>query len=314
MRAHVVLAALLLGGCVSKSKYADLETAYSALETKATAAEAAAEACRTQSSDDQAKLDKVQAFFKKRLDRAEELRDALKPLVTQGVLEVRMVNGQVTLGLASDVLFASGSATLSAQGRDYLTKVAAALAKRTEAGVRIEGHSDNLPISSKAFPSNWHLAAARSIAVVEVMVAAGLPADRVYAASFGDTRPIASNDDDDGRAQNRRIEVVLDNDLSSLPGFQLLAFKAESVLGVLKRNRKQSRTCMQAAAKNNVTIDGAVTLSITLADGKATGVTVTEDTTGQPKFSQCVADVVKGLDFTGVADGTHVQAMEFHEK
>ena len=86
----------------------------------------------------------------------------------------------------------------------------------------MEGHTDNVPIRTEQFPSNWELASARALTVLKTMVDAGLPAARVSAASFGDSKPTAGNDTTDGKALNRRIEIVVVPDLSSLPGFDEL--------------------------------------------------------------------------------------------
>jgi chemotaxis protein MotB len=87
---------------------------------------------------------------------------------------------------------------------------------------QVEGHTDNVPIRTEQFPSNWELASARALTVLKTMVDAGMPAARVSAASFGDSKPAASNDSSDGKAQNRRIEIVVVPDLSTLPGFEEL--------------------------------------------------------------------------------------------
>ena len=87
---------------------------------------------------------------------------------------------------------------------------------------QVEGHTDNVPIKTAQFPSNWELAAARALIVTKTMVEAGLPGERVSAASFGESKPAVSNDTPDGKAQNRRIEIVVVPDLSTLPGFDEL--------------------------------------------------------------------------------------------
>ena len=79
-----------------------------------------------------------------------------------------------------------------------------------------------MPIKSKRFPSNWEPAAARALNVVKVMVESGMSPGRVSAASYAEHRPATSNDTDTGRAQNRRIEIVVVPDLSNLPGAEEL--------------------------------------------------------------------------------------------
>ena len=87
---------------------------------------------------------------------------------------------------------------------------------------QVEGHTDNVPIASAKYPSNWELAAERSLTVVKSMVVGGLDAERVSAASFGEYKPSDTNRTAEGRAANRRIEIVVTPDLSELPGFEEL--------------------------------------------------------------------------------------------
>jgi chemotaxis protein MotB len=83
-----------------------------------------------------------------------------------------------------------------------------------------------VPIATAQYPSNWELASARAVNVLKAMVDSGLPSGRVSAASFGDSRPSVANDSPEGKAQNRRIEIIIVPDLSGLPGFDELQ-KAE---------------------------------------------------------------------------------------
>jgi chemotaxis protein MotB len=153
--------------------------------------------------------------------RAAEYRSVLakfKTLIDNGKLEAKIVDGRMVLQLQSDILFGSGSADLSKQGAATIREVGQLLGQIPERRFQVEGHTDNVPINTKAYPSNWELASARAINVVKEMVDAGLPAKRVSGASFADSRPTTSNETDKGRAHNRRIEIVIVPDLSDLPG------------------------------------------------------------------------------------------------
>lgn len=145
-----------------------------------------------------------------------------KSLIDAGKLKVKIVDGRMVVVLATDVLFSSGSASLSRDGKAAIAEVAQLLASIPERTFQVEGHTDNVPISTAQYPSNWELAAARAITVLKTMVEAGMPANRISAASFADSRPAASNDTPEGRAQNRRIEITIVPDLSALPGFDEL--------------------------------------------------------------------------------------------
>ena len=157
--------------------------------------------------------------------RIAEFRSLLarfQSLIDAGKLKVKIAYGRMVVELATNVLFASGSADLSPQGKSAIVEVSKVLATIPGRDFQVEGHTDNVPIKTSQYPSNWKLAAARSLTVVKTMVDAGLPPDRVSAASYGDWKPVQSNDTPDGRSGNRRIEIVVVPDLSSLPGFDEL--------------------------------------------------------------------------------------------
>lgn len=145
-----------------------------------------------------------------------------QPLIDSGKLKVKIVDGRMVVELASDILFASGSADLSTEGRSAIVEVSKVLATIPERQFQVEGHTDNVPIKNAQYPSNWELAAGRSLTVVKTMIEAGLPAARVSVASFGSEHPMVANDSDATRASNRRIEIVVVPDLSALPGFDEL--------------------------------------------------------------------------------------------
>ena len=114
--------------------------------------------------------------------------------------------------LESDILFASGSATLTAAGQKALSEVAAKI-KADYPGriVRIYGHTDSDPIvkSKKLWADNLDLSANRAMAVARYMIDRGIPAERVEPVAMGATRPVASNDTKAGKARNRRVEIVV---------------------------------------------------------------------------------------------------------
>lgn len=154
----------------------------------------------------------------KRLAEFKELTAKFSKLVNAGKLSVKMVNGRMTVALSTDILFSSGSAKLSADGTKSLKEVALLLKSLDGRKYQIEGHTDNIPISSEVYPSNWELASARAITVVKTMIDAGLPAEQVSAASYAETQPVSENTTPEGKKQNRRISIVIVPDLSGLPG------------------------------------------------------------------------------------------------
>lgn len=167
-------------------------------------------------------LEKRKAEADARVAEFRALIARFKALIDAGKLRVKIVDGRMVVELATDVLFSSGSAQLSNEGKKAIFEVAKVLASIPDRKFQVEGHTDNVPISTEQFPSNWELAAARSITVVKTMLVAGMPPPRIAAASFADVRPAVPNDTKEGKKANRRIEITLVPDLSSLPGFDEL--------------------------------------------------------------------------------------------
>jgi chemotaxis protein MotB len=167
-----------------------------------------------------ADLEKRRAQAEARVNEFKDLLAKFKTLIDAGKLKVKIVDGRMVVVLATDILFASGSATLSKDGKVAIAEVAQVLASIPKRNFQVEGHTDNVPISTQQFPSNWELAAFRATHVVKAMIEAGMPKERISAASFADTKPIGVNDMPEGKALNRRIEITIVPDLSSLPGFE----------------------------------------------------------------------------------------------
>lgn len=158
----------------------------------------------------------------KRVAEYRELLSRFKALIDSGKLRVRIIDGQMVVELATDVLFPSGSAVLSAPGKAAVTEVTSVLASIPERRFQIAGHTDNIPIRTDRYRSNWDLAFDRAHSVLAAMVEAGMPNARISASSYGEFRPTAPNDNDEGRAKNRRIEIIVVPDLSQLPGAEEL--------------------------------------------------------------------------------------------
>lgn len=143
--------------------------------------------------------------------RYQQLRTDLAAEVQMGLVELEREDNRITLRLASQGSFVSGSADLQRGFEALLNRVGSSLAK-SQGRVRVEGHTDNVPVAfSQRFNSNWDLSAARSAAVADFFVNnAGLSQANITVAGFADTRPIDTNNTAEGRARNRRIEVIID--------------------------------------------------------------------------------------------------------
>ena len=163
-----------------------------------------------------------QAEVEARIASFKALLDRFRPLIDTGKLKVQIVDGRMVLVLATDILFDKGSAELSEAGELAIADVTQVLASFPERSFQVEGHTDNDPIATKRYPSNWDLAADRALNVVKAMVKSGLSSNQISGSSYGEQKPVANNKDDEGKAQNRRIEIVILPDLSKLPGFDEL--------------------------------------------------------------------------------------------
>lgn len=163
------------------------------------------------------KVQEQQARAEERLDAFRKLNERFRTLVSAGALEVSFRNGQMVLQLPSEVLFGSGKADLSKAGKRALGEVLEVLKSFSERRFLVAGHTDNQPMRSRRFKSNWELSTARAVSVVQFMLAAGFAGQNLGAAGYGAFDPVAPNDTDANRAKNRRIEIILVPDLSELP-------------------------------------------------------------------------------------------------
>ena len=115
----------------------------------------------------------------------------------------------ITITMDENLLFRPGSARIRPASHQQLDRVAG-LIRQTESPVRIEGHTDNIPIKTRRYPSNWELSVARAVQVLRFLIDNGsIEPRRLSAVGYGAARPIANNDTPDNRARNRRVEIVL---------------------------------------------------------------------------------------------------------
>lgn len=189
-------------------------------EASARAAKLAAEMQATEA--ELLELRKQREATERRLAAFKELTEKFRSLVDTGKLKVTFRQGQMVLELPSGVLFDSGQAKLSDGGKSALQEILDVLKDFKGRRFLIAGHTDNIPVKSRKFANNWFLSTARAVSVVLYMVEeAQFDATSVAAAGYGEFAPVAANDTDEGRAQNRRIEIILVPDLSELPGLSV---------------------------------------------------------------------------------------------
>ncbi|WP_226686979.1 OmpA/MotB family protein [Stutzerimonas stutzeri] len=123
-------------------------------------------------------------------------------------IEVIVNDGSISFRISSEILFGSGRAELEDAGLDVIDRLVPTLAAGGHR-IIVEGHTDNLPIQTERFPSNWELSASRASSVVRYLQLAGIESTRLSATGYADTRPLADNGDDRGRASNRRVELIM---------------------------------------------------------------------------------------------------------
>lgn len=144
---------------------------------------------------------------------ARDLLSALSPLVSQGKVRVTQAARGITVEINASLLFAPGGAGLSEQSVEALAAVAKVLREDTHA-IEVEGHTDNTPIASAAYPSNFELSSARASSVVRLFIERGVAPQRLTAIGHAANLPVDSNDTPEGRLRNRRVHVMI---LSNLP-------------------------------------------------------------------------------------------------
>jgi chemotaxis protein MotB len=191
-----------------------LRSQIAALNEVLEASEAQSEADQVQITELGARLNaalaaKVQELSRYRSEFFEKLVQVLSERTDIIIVGDRFV-------LPSELLFESGSADISPEGRPELDKIAALIIELSgeipddvEWVLRVDGHTDNVPIATNQFPSNWELSTARATSVVRYLVSRGVAPDHLAAAGFGEFQPIADANNEDGRRQNRRIEFKL---------------------------------------------------------------------------------------------------------
>ena len=119
--------------------------------------------------------------------------------------------------LGDQILFDPGKTELKKDGEDALRQVTDVLKEIPNRNFQVAGHTDNIPIKSKRFRSNWDLSTARAVEVVNFMIASGMEPKRLSAAGYADQSPVAGNDTTENKAKNRRIEITLVPNLDDLP-------------------------------------------------------------------------------------------------
>jgi chemotaxis protein MotB len=146
---------------------------------------------------------------KRRLNEvSDEFQRALQPFVESQLVGIKKHDFWVELEMNSELLFASGKAELSNKAIPVLQKVAEVV-RGVPNVINVEGYTDDVPISTGIYPSNWDLSSARATSVVKELVKNNIPSTRLSSVGYGEFHPIADNKDEEGRFKNRRVVLVL---------------------------------------------------------------------------------------------------------
>ncbi|GFZ86092.1 flagellar motor protein MotD [Dyella caseinilytica] len=152
-------------------------------------------------SDEQQNLERIR----------NEVERALQPLIDKNLVVVRRTPNWLEIEIRTDILFPSGVATLSPSANQVLTNLGKILAPFTNP-LRVEGYTDDVPIDTAVYPSNWELSAARAASVARLFTEHGVDPERLGIVGWGQYRPAADNENEDGRNKNRRVLVVVLSD------------------------------------------------------------------------------------------------------
>lgn len=250
----LAVALVLLASCVAKRKYVDSQVAVRLLkadsatlanrvsnlqaevaqlqqklkEAGATNAQLSENASATQSqlskskaayAEQQRKLEQLQSLLDQQKQKAAALRKKMADALSgfnSNELTVTQKNGKVYVSLSENLLFPSGSAEVNTKGKDALSKLAAVLIVNPDIAVNIEGHTDSIPIRTK-YPDNWALSTARSTAIVRILTNTyHVDPTKIVASGHSQFDPVESNSTPEGRAKNRRTEIILSPKLDEL--------------------------------------------------------------------------------------------------
>ena len=174
----------------------------------------ALDAVKSQVSTLSQKVEKIEEEKEQKESEFSELQASLQREIESREITITQLKGKLTVNLMDKILFDSGRATIKTEGKKVLDKIATLLLnKYPDRQIRVEGHTDNVPISGalqRRFPTNWELSTARATAAVRhLQEKNSVDPTRLAAVGFGEYHPIDTNDTPEGKARNRRIEIIL---------------------------------------------------------------------------------------------------------
>jgi chemotaxis protein MotB len=211
------LSLLFIFSCVSKSKYVDLENQANATREQL---EQENQRLSNQVAQLESELDKerttveIQKKEISELDQTrQEIENNLKTQIANKDVRIQEIEGKLMVTFVDKILFDSGSVLIKAEGQDVLLRLSESFKNNQDQMIVVQGHTDDVKIGGallNRFPTNWELSAARATAVVRFLQEKGeISPERLTASGFSYYKPVASNETEEGRKQNRRIEIML---------------------------------------------------------------------------------------------------------
>ncbi len=223
----VVVLALSLSGCASlKKENQSLKAQVGALtqgnqkmsqdnqicQESLNACKGTLNTCKEEAAKKESELKAKEAKVVEQSNTYKQMQEAMKAELASKQVAIQELEGKLTLTMVESILFDSGKAVVKEEGVEALTRVAEVLKTTKDQDVIIAGHTDNVKISAKLtkkYPSNWELSASRAIAVVKLLETNGVDPKILCASGFSEYRPVADNDTPEGKAKNRRMEIIL---------------------------------------------------------------------------------------------------------
>jgi chemotaxis protein MotB len=222
-----LFALFLLSACVSKTKYVDLKNDLAATQEQVDAKNEGIRKLEEkrmelmgQIAEMEKKLEEKEEALKKKDEVIDEMastrksiEDSLKDQIASKQIRLETLEGKLKITFVDKILFNSGSAQINQAGQQSLLSLAGILSQEPDQMIEVEGHTDNVGVGKalqNLYPTNWELSTARATAVVRFLQdKAEIKPERLSAVGYSYYKPIADNDTEDGRAQNRRIEIIL---------------------------------------------------------------------------------------------------------
>lgn len=156
-----------------------------------------------------ARLGEQQRKIQERMNAlAADLDQAMAPMINQGLVSVTQTRRGVVIDVSASLLFKTGDATLQPEALEVLRRVAVILSKESQP-IEVEGHTDDVPINTVQFPSNWELSSARASSVIRMLIDNGVPSQSLAAVGFASNQPLVPNDSPEHRARNRRVVITI---------------------------------------------------------------------------------------------------------